>query len=161
MTCPFIIDIDELKMQISNTVRVTQYISFLALPSLITSVAQTMEMDALTRLEAKIWNQGVSGVIYSFQNLSMLDMDFLDLSFLRFVQLLHSAVSHTCQIWHYFFFLFFQLNYLHLLLFLLSFRNSSYTIILQYLCYSNIDPWDSVIFSLFFAFVIYPILFSS
>ena len=54
MTCPFIIDIDELKMQISITVRVTQYISFLALPSLITSVAQTMEMDALTRLEAKI-----------------------------------------------------------------------------------------------------------
>lgn len=103
MTCPFIIDIDELKMQISITVRVTQYISFLALPSLITSVAQTMEMDALTRLEAKIWNQGVSGIIYSFQNLSMLDMDFLDLSFLRFVQLLHSAVSHTCQIWHYFF----------------------------------------------------------
>ena len=108
MTCPFIIDIDELKIQISITVRVTQYISFLALPSLITSVAQTMEMDALTRLEAKIWNQGVSGVIYSFQNLSMLDMDFLDLSFLRFVQLLHSAVSHTCQIWHYFFFSFFS-----------------------------------------------------
>ena len=55
-------------MQSSITVRVTQYISFLALSSLITSVAQTMEMDALTRLEAKIWNQGVSGVIYSFQN---------------------------------------------------------------------------------------------
>lgn len=99
------------------------------------------------------------GLSTAFRTLIMLDMDFLDLFFLRFVQLLHSAVSQTCQIWQYFFF-FFQLNVLPLLLFLLSFSKSSYTIILWYLCYRNIDP-ETVIFSLLFEFVIYPVIFSS
>ena len=54
--------------------------------------------------------KGISGVIYSFQNLIMLDMDFLDLSFLRLFQLPHSACSFTYlpNLAFFFFFSFFS-----------------------------------------------------